>query len=81
VGLYLFVSAPAIVNPLLATLEDRFPDSQGCPEQSILVVLGGGVDSRATDARDYGAMSTATHARRSKSLFLAEGLLQFLKPR
>jgi len=72
VGLYLFVSAPAIVNPLLATLEDRFPDSQGCEEQSIIVVLGGGVDSRATDARDYGAMSTATHARISAARALLE---------
>lgn len=67
---FLVVSAPAIVNPLLATLEERFPDSSGCPEAGFIVVLGGGVNSQATRVDDYGAMSAATLARISAGLDL-----------
>lgn len=63
VGAYLFCSAPFVVNPLLAQLEDPFLGAQSCVVGSHLVLLGGGVDSRVSDPAQFEFMSTATLAR------------------
>ena len=61
--LYLVASAPVVVNPLLAQLEDRNLGAAACPVSSHVVLLSGGVDSRVTDPMQYEYMSNATLAR------------------
>jgi len=62
-GCFLVASAPAIVNPFVAVLEDHHPANVECPAGTPLVVLGGGVDSRVRDAGEYERMRPATLAR------------------
>ena len=57
-------SAPAVVNPLLATLENSVPEDQSCLSATIpLAVLSGGVSSRVRSASQLGAMYRPTFAR------------------
>ena len=56
------VSAPAIVNPLVASLEDAVP-AGNCPGGTPIVALGGGTDAGAPDAARFEAMDRATLAR------------------
>ena len=60
---FLVCSAPSIVNPLLTTLEDQYPDSLMCEAGSHLVMLGGGVDSRVQSVIEFERMSRSTMAR------------------
>ena len=68
---FLGFSAPGIVNPLLTTLEDQYPQSIACEMGSHLVMLGGGVDSRAQSDNEYERMSRATMARASAAARIA----------
>ena len=56
------VSAPAAVNPLVASLEDRVP-AGACAPGTPIVALGGGTDASAADATRFEAMDRATVAR------------------
>lgn len=79
-AIFLVCSAPSIVNPLLTTLEDRYPESISCGTGSHLVVLGGGVDSTAQSATEFEHMSSSTMARASASarIAIAEPTLRLL---
>ena len=67
------VSAPVIVNPLVASLEGVGPAPE-CPAGTPVVVLGGGTDAGAPDASSFEAMDRATLARtvRAGRLAVAE---------
>lgn len=61
---YALCSSPVVVNPVLTTLEGRNPERQEvCAAGSHVVVLAGGVDSRADSAHQFERMSNATLAR------------------
>ena len=68
---FLAFSAPGVVNPLLTTLEEQYPDSIACEMGSHLVMLGGGVDSRAQSANEFERMSGSTMARASATARIA----------
>ena len=68
---FLFCTAPAVVNPLLATLENQYPDTQICESGSHLIVLGGGVDSRASNDTEFERMSISTMSRATSALRIA----------
>ena len=70
-SVFLVFSAPTIVNPLLTTLEDQYPDTIACEMGSHLVMLGGGVDSRAHSANEFEHMSRSTMARASATARIA----------
>lgn len=67
----LICSSPTVVNPLLTTLEGRYPDTHTCPAGSHIVVLSGGVDSRAESSEHFERMSVATMARATQAWRLA----------
>ncbi len=72
VAAFFVSSAPVIVNPLIDHLESRHADqSSECSDESPIVVLGGGVDSRVEQADEFERMSSATLARLAKGLELA----------
>ncbi len=71
-ALFMVSSAPSIVNPLLTSLEDQYPDSIVCDSGSHLVMLGGGVDSRARSAGEFERMSRSTMARASATARIAK---------
>ena len=56
------VSAPAIVNPLVASLEGAVPVG-ACPPGTPIVALGGGIDGAADAATSFEAMDRPTLAR------------------
>ncbi|MFK7855177.1 MAG: YdcF family protein [Granulosicoccus sp.] len=60
---YLLFSAPFVVNPLLAQLEDQYSDTAACATGSHVVLLGGGVDSRLNEPTQFEFMSSSTLAR------------------
>lgn len=62
VGLMLLISAPKVVNPLLAHLEDQHALDPTCSATTI-VALGGGVSSAVTTKEELQGMSHATFAR------------------
>lgn len=64
-------TAPIIVNPLVASLEGHYPSHDQCPAGSHVIVLGGGVDSRVTEANQFGAMSPATLTRATHAAHMA----------
>lgn len=68
---FLICSAPVIVNPLIATLEDPWLSQPACSASSHLVVLGGGVDSRIVDATEFGRMANATLTRATAAAHMA----------
>jgi len=69
---FLVSSAPFVVNPLLATLEDQYPPSKLCGSGSHVVVLGGGIDSRVEFAYEFERMSRSTLTRASAAARIAE---------
>lgn len=69
--MFVIFCSPSLVNPLLTTLEGRYPDSPDCKSGSHIVVLSGGVDSRAESSDRFERMSTATHARAAAAWRLA----------
>ena len=64
------VSAPAIVNPLVASLERAVPAGR-CAPGTPVVALGGGIDSSARDASRFEAMRRATLGRAAEAGRLA----------
>ena len=72
VVLFMICAAPSAVNPILTTLEDRYPDADSCQIGSHLIVLGGGVDSRVQSASEFERMSLATLARASTTARILE---------
>ncbi|MDB3935226.1 YdcF family protein [Granulosicoccus sp.] len=71
IAVILVCSAPAVVNPLLATLEDQYPDTLVCESGSHLIMLGGGVDSRAGSDTEFERMSHSTMSRATSALRIA----------
>lgn len=59
----LVCSAPVIVNPLIALMEDTYPAGDECAASSHMVVLSGGLDSRIGNVREFDRMSSATLSR------------------
>ncbi len=69
----LLISAPVLVNPLVALLEEQVQASDiNCTPASPIVVLGGGVDSRVRHADEFERMSDDTLARVAAVLRLSE---------
>lgn len=68
---FMLCSAPVLVNPLLATLEDQYPASSECEAGSHLVVLGGGVDSRIQSDIEFEHMSQSTISRATAAVRIA----------
>lgn len=68
---FLTFSAPVIVNPLIAILEDPYLEGPACPAGSHIIVLGGGVDSRVIDASEFGRMGNATLTRATAAARMA----------
>ncbi len=71
VALMLLISAPKVVNPLLAQLEDKHLYDPSCQAASI-VILGGGVSSAVTDRNEIHGMSHATFSRATGGWRLAQ---------
>jgi len=67
VGSVCFVSAPLIVNPMLLYFENQFAEEPACLAARPIVVLGGGVDSRASNADQVHYMDHATFIRAEKA--------------
>lgn len=65
-----FVSAPAVVNPLVGALERKVAPGE-CAAGTPLIVLGGGVSGRQPDVSRFEAMSPATLTRLSAAARLA----------
>ncbi len=61
-ALVLLISAPKVVNPLLASLEDKHAFDPQC-QASTIVVLGGGISGRISDKSEFQAMHHATFSR------------------
>ena len=72
ISFFLIASAPAVVNPLLSTLEDQYPEGGICESGSHLITLGGGVDSRVMAADEFERMSGTTMARATAAARIAE---------
>lgn len=72
VGSVCFVSAPLIVNPMLLYIENQFTEEPACLEARPIVVLGGGVDSRASRADQVHYMDHATFVRTEKAKQLSQ---------
>ena len=73
VGSYLICSAPVIVNPLIALMEDPYLQEAECGVSSHLIILGGGVDSRIRDVREFDRMSAATLSRSMAAVRALQG--------
>jgi len=71
VGTVGLVSAPLIVNPMLLHFENQFVEEPDCLQSRPIVVLGGGVDSRATSADQAHFMDHATFIRTDKARALS----------
>ncbi len=67
VGSVCFVSAPVIINPMLLHFENQFIEEPACLDARPIVVLGGGVDSRAVRADEAHYMDHATFVRSEKA--------------
>lgn len=70
-GLGILIGSPAVVNRFVDKLESRFTDSPECViENTSLVVLGGGVDSRIRSVEEIHFMSAGTLARVNEARLL-----------
>lgn len=66
---FLVCSAPVIVNPLIAAMEDPYLSAPECGPGSHWIVLGGGVDSRVSDVEEFGRMGNATLTRATEAAY------------
>jgi len=69
--MFLF-SAPRAVNPMLLYFEDQFDERPACLAERPIVLLGGGVDSRAQSAEQSQYMDQATFVRTIAAQALAQ---------
>jgi len=67
-----FVSAPRIVNPMLLHFEDQYSEQPECLGEKPIVVLGGGVDSRAERADQLQFLDPPTFVRINAGSQLAQ---------
>ncbi len=67
-----FVSAPRVVNPMLLHYEDQFTEQPACLKPLPIVVLGGGVDSRATSTEQLQYLDPPTFVRLNAGRVLAQ---------
>ena len=67
-----FVSGPRVVNPMLLHFENQFSAEPECLAELPIVVLGGGVDSRAENAEQLQYLAPASFARVDAGRVLAE---------
>ncbi len=72
IALVLFMAAPKSVNPMLRHYEQAFSEKPSCLGERPIVVLGGGVDSRAKGSDEFERMSKATLTRVAQALKLAD---------
>ncbi len=68
---YALSTSPVLVNALIAMREQPYVNNQACETGSHLVVLGGGVDSRAQSAADFFRMRPATFVRATSAAGIA----------
>jgi len=64
---YELISAPIFVNPMVNQLEKLYVSEEQCGPSSHVVVLSGGVDSRAQSSQDIKRMSPATFVRTTEA--------------
>jgi hypothetical protein len=64
---YELVSAPIFVNPMVNQLEKLYASEKQCAPSSHVVLLSGGVDSRARTVSSFERMSPATFVRASEA--------------
>ena len=64
-------TTPAMVNPLLTTLESQYPEAHSCEPGTHVIILGGGIDSRASSELEFERMSSATMARATAAYRIA----------
>jgi len=67
----LLCSAPALVNPLVNTLEQQFPIDTRCNSATPIVALGAGVNRRASEADQTEYLYGPTHVRIARASALA----------
>ena len=71
-ALLLLASAPAIVNPLIAAYEGRYPERPCVSEEGLpIVLLGGGIDGRASSPEQIAYLHAAGYKRTVKASDLA----------
>ncbi|MDO6459845.1 YdcF family protein [Granulosicoccaceae sp. 1_MG-2023] len=73
IAVLLVFSAPALVNPVVAAYEARLPGGDACEADTGLpvVLLGGGLDGRASAADQIGYLHSASYRRTVKAAELA----------
>ena len=64
---YELVSAPIFVNPMVRLLERMHESDEQCAPSSHVVLLSGGVNSRARSIEDYERMTPATFVRATEA--------------
>lgn len=74
VVLFLLLSAPAVINPLMAQMENQYAVSECSFDNDLpIVVLAGGIDARAIDRNQIEYLKHATYVRTVQAT-------QFVKP-
>jgi len=71
IGSIFIATAPVVVNPMLLHFENQFVEEPACLADRPIVLLGGGVDSRAVRADQVQYMDHATFKRTLKAKQLA----------
>lgn len=64
-------SAPVIVNPLVDKMEQQYALDESCSATSPIVILGAGLDRRATSAEQTEYLYLSSHIRSSRGAALA----------
>ncbi|MFT5046302.1 MAG: uncharacterized SAM-binding protein YcdF (DUF218 family) [Porticoccaceae bacterium] len=64
---YELVTAPIFVNPMVNQLEKLYASDEQCAPSSHVVLLSGGVDSRARSVDSFERMSSATFVRATEA--------------
>ncbi len=72
VSLLMFVSSPSIVNRMVLQLEMVYPSAQRCEAPSAIVLLAGGVDSKARLPTQFELMSRASLGRATAAWRVSE---------
>lgn len=70
-GVMSLFSAPLIVNPLVDKLEQQVALDESCPATSPIVILGAGLDRRATEPEQTEYLYPESHVRSSRGAALA----------